>query len=36
MEAAGIDVFSTYHNIGRTLKMGSKEKFSWSGLVLVV
>lgn len=36
MEAAGMDVFSTYHNVGRRLKMGSKEKFSWSGLVLVV
>ncbi len=36
MEAAGIDVFSTYHNAGLKLKMGSKEKFSWSGLVLVV
>jgi hypothetical protein len=36
MEAAGIDVFSTYHNAGLKLKMGSREKFSWSGLVLVV
>jgi predicted metal-binding protein len=36
MEAAGMDVFSTYWNIGRTLDLASREKFSWSGLVLVV
>jgi predicted metal-binding protein len=36
MEAAGIDVFSTYANSGLKLRMASPEKFSWSGLVLVV
>ena len=36
MEASGIDVFSTYRNAGLKLKMASPEKFSWSGLVLVV
>lgn len=36
MEAAGIDVFGTYHNVGLKLKMASMEKLSWSGLVLVV
>jgi predicted metal-binding protein len=36
MEASGIDVFSTYWNVGLKLKMASSEKFSWSGLVLVV
>jgi hypothetical protein len=36
MEAAGMDVFSTYWNLGRELNLGSREKFSWSGLVLVV
>ena len=36
MEASGMDVFSTYWNIGRPLNLGSKEKFSWSGLVLIV
>jgi len=36
MEASGIDVFSTWDNIGRPLKMASLEKFSWTGLVLIV
>ncbi|HEX9907524.1 MAG TPA: DUF2284 domain-containing protein [Thermoplasmata archaeon] len=36
MEAAGIDVFSTYVNAGLKLKMASPDKFSWSGLILVV
>jgi predicted metal-binding protein len=36
MEASGIDVFSTYVNAGLKLKMASLEKFSWSGLVLIV
>jgi predicted metal-binding protein len=36
MEAAGMDVFSIYDNVGRQLDLGSREKFSWSGLVLVV
>ncbi len=36
MEAAGMDVFSTYANNGLKLKLASPEKFSWSGLVLVV
>ena len=36
MEAAGMDVFSTYWNVGRDLNLGSREKFSWSGLVLIV
>lgn len=36
MEASGMDVFSTYVNAGLKLKMASREKFSWSGLVLIV
>lgn len=36
MEASGIDVFSTYRNVGMKLKMASLEKLTWSGLVLVV
>lgn len=36
MEAAGIDVYSTYRNAGLSLNMAAPEKFSWSGLVLVV
>ena len=36
MEAAGIDVFSTFRKAGLSLKLASKDSFSWSGLVLVV
>jgi len=36
MEASGIDVFSTYRNVGMKLKMASLEKLTWSGLVLIV
>lgn len=36
MEASGIDVFSTYRNVGLKLKMASLEKLTWSGLVLIV
>jgi len=36
MEAAGMDVFSTYRNVGLKLKMASQERLTWSGLVLVV
>jgi predicted metal-binding protein len=36
MEASGMDVFSTYMNAGLRLKMASPDKFSWSGLVLIV
>jgi len=36
MEASGMDVFSTYRNVGMKLKMASLEKLTWSGLVLVV
>jgi predicted metal-binding protein len=36
MEASGIDVFSTYRNAGLQLKMASREKMTWSGLVLIV
>lgn len=36
MEAAGMDVFSTYRNAGLELHMASRERLSWSGLVLVV
>ena len=32
----GMDVFSTYSNTGLTLETGCREKFSWTGLVLVV
>jgi predicted metal-binding protein len=36
MEAAGMDVFSTYRNAGLQLRMASPERLSWSGLVLIV
>jgi predicted metal-binding protein len=36
MEAAGMDVFSTYHHVGLALKMANSEYMTWSGLVLMV
>ncbi|UCE16154.1 MAG: DUF2284 domain-containing protein [Candidatus Bathyarchaeota archaeon] len=36
VEASGMDIFSTYRNVGLKLKMASPEKLSWIGLVLIV